>query len=108
MGSTKANPASAFPEIAHLALTVAMAPISSVPNGVPAPMHTLRRPIILPRISWGAESKAMVLCIVLNPAWPTPPMVRTMMANAYQGDQENNNAVNSTAIEPKTNTRPKY
>ena len=68
MGKTRARPARALPEIAHLALTVAMAPISSVPNGVPAPMHTLSNPIILPRISWGAESKAMVLCIVLNPA----------------------------------------
>ena len=108
MGNTKARPTNALPEIAHWALTVAMAPISNVPNGVPTPMKTLRRPIILPRISGGAESKAMVLCIVLNPAWPMPPRVRIITARAYQGDQENTRAVISTAMEPKTNTRPKY
>ena len=107
IGRTKARPASTLPEIAHWALIVAMAPISKVPSGVPAPMQTLSKPIILHRISGGAASMVIVLCMVLNPAWPMPPMVRIIRANAYQGDQANNSAVDSTPMEPRTKTLPK-
>ena len=48
MGSNSSSPTIAFPEIAHCVLTAAIAPISRVPRGVPAPINTLRSPTILP------------------------------------------------------------
>ena len=67
-GSNSISPITAFPEIAHWVLTAAMAPISRVPKGVPAPIQTQRSPIILPRMRAGADNIVTVLCIVLKPA----------------------------------------
>ena len=106
-GNRSNNPADAFKEIAHWMETAdAMAPISIAPKGVPAPMHTLSRPIIRPLILWGVASIVTALCMVEKPDWATPLSVSSPNVNPYQGDQTNMIPIKSTPVEPSTNTRP--
>jgi hypothetical protein len=66
-GASKRSPPRALTAMACWTVQAAAStPISSVPRGVAAPMQTLRRPIILPRIAGGVTSMVMVLCIVLE------------------------------------------
>ena len=85
-GASERRPTRALTAIACWMVKVtASIPISNVPRGVDAPMQTLRRPIILPRMAGGVASMVMVLCIVLKPAWPHPPRASRAKARTYQG-----------------------
>ena len=105
--TSSTSAAKSLTDMAHWVPKVpARAPISVVPKGVPDPMQRLSSPIILPRISLGADSIAMVLCIVPNPAWPTPPIIKSVKERGYHGDQTNEMPIISTTRDPTANSRP--
>ncbi len=107
IGINSRNPAIALKKIAgRMANTDDINPISKAPKGVPVPMKTLRSPIMRPRISCGADSIVIVLCIVLNPDWPMPPIISKTKAGPYHGDHTNNMAMTKTTKDPKKNIRP--
>ena len=106
-GRRSINPANAFSDMAHWMDTAeATAPISTAPKGVPAPIQTLKRPIIRPRMSWGVASIVTALCIVEKPDWAIPLKVSSPNVSAYQGDQTTIIPISKTPVEPSTKTRP--
>ena len=58
-----------------------------------------------PLISWGEANSVMVLCMVLKPDWPNPPMASKVNANAYHGDQTKAIAITIVATDPNANIR---
>ena len=105
-GSHSASPMAALrPMAAGAPTAAATAPNSRSPSGV-EPIHNPKMPTARPRIPGAADSKMMVLCIVLNPALPSPTPNRRTNDNAYQGEAAKARRLTNSSSAPRAKMRP--
>ena len=105
-GTNNASPSPVLNPTAARALSRSATAPTTTPPTAAIPMHWPSTPSADPRISPVADIMTIVLCMVLNPAAPTPEKSNRRNESGYQGERANNSKLENWRSKPKQNIRP--